>query len=421
MAEIEKAYEGALQKNTELWRENQALGGTGRGIKGYLRDGAKALMGFVRYAKIRASAVYLHRNPQKEGLMKNQKLTRLGVLGIFLFCGLYFVSLGGGGCVPQCIDTDGDGYGDPANAECLFPELDCDDTDAEVNPGAIEGPWGDPSCSDGIDNDCSGTADDCAEDMVLIPTGEFVMGSDETDLDSLNDEYPEHVVNLSAYEIDLYEVTNQEFADFLNSYGSNVSPEGYQMHSTVYGHITPVGGTWWVDAGYEDHPVNWVTWYGANTFCDYYGKRLPTEAEWEKAARGGCEFGTDPEECDHQDERTYPWGEGIDCEHANYSPDYGIGDTCMGETTPVGSYTLGVSPYGPYDMAGNVWEWVHDWHDADYYDYSPAVDPQGPESGSDRVTRGGSWIIDSRYNRCASRVTSNPTDKYSNVGFRCAR
>ena len=319
----------------------------------------------------------------------------------------------------SCWDVDGDGYYD----ETCGGD-DCDDSEADVNPGVTEGPPGDPTCSDGLDNDCDGTADDEDPDcidvsMTFIPAGEFVMGSDPTDPYSElgSDEYPEHVVYLSAYEIDLYEVTNAEFADFLNAYGSNESPEGYEMLDADSGnrHIFWDGSSWYAEGGYEDHPVIEVTWYGAITYCDYHGKRLPTEAEWEKAARGGCEVGGSPGTCeDPADERTYPWGGGMDCYHANYT-------ACLGDSAPVGSYPLGVSPYGAYDMAGNVWEWVHDWWDSDYYDGSPYQDPQGPVSGTKRVMRSGDWNYSPPYLRVANRVDFNPGYSTGTVGFRCAR
>ena len=260
---------------------------------------------------------------------------------------------------------------------------------------------------------------DTAGDMVDIPAGEFVMGSDPSDPPSTGDEYPEHVVWLSPYEIDLYEVTNSEFADFLNAYGLNISPEGYEMldadDDDRHIYWEDISSSWYAEGRYGDHPVIEVTWYGANTYCDYNGKRLPTEAEWEKAARGGCEVGGSPGTCeDPADERTYPWGEGIDCGHANY---YG----CVGDTTPVGSYPLGVSPYGPYDMAGNVWEWVKDWFGYDYYDSTPYMDPQGPVSGTSRGLRGGSWNLSTNSLRVANRNYSNPGSSGNNGGFRCAR
>jgi len=309
-----------------------------------------------------------------------------------------------------------DGSCDTIDGESL-DSTDCDDTDPDVNPG-IEESFAAGNCSDGEDNDCDGMVDlDEACFMVEIPAGEFVMGSDPTDPDSTDDEYPEHVVYLSGYEIDLYEVTNSEFADFLNAYGSTTSPEGYEMLAAddEYRHISWDGSSWYAEGGYEDHPVIEVSWYGANTFCDYYGKRLPTEAEWEKAARGGCEMGGDPGTCeDPDDERTYPWGEGIDCDHANYSG-------CGGDTTPVGSYPLGVSPYGVYDMAGNVYEWVKDRYDRYYYDDSPYQDPSGPASGSVCVLRGGSWASGTNSPRAACRGNATPGTSFSHGGFRCAR
>jgi len=261
------------------------------------------------------------------------------------------------------------------------------------------------------------TGDHAAGDMAHIPAGEsvFVMGSDPGEGDY--DEEPEHMAYLSAYEIDLYEVTNSEFADFINAYGSITSPEGYEMLDAddPDRHIFWDGTSWYAEAGYADHPVIEVSWYGAKTYCEYNGKRLPTEAEWEKAARGGCEVGGAPGACeDPADERSYPWGEGIDCEHANYSG-------CVGDTTPVGSYPAGVSPYGLYDMAGNVWEWVADWYDDYYYSVSPRSDPPGPESGTYRVFRGGSWSHFTGILRVANRGGGSPGYSGDDLGFRCAR
>ena len=176
---------------------------------------------------------------------------------------------------------------------------------------------------------------------------------------------------------------------------------------------------------YETHPVIHVTWYGAASYCnwrsavdslglcydtetwacssDSTGYRLPTEAEWEKAARG-------------TDERTFPSGVATDCTQANTSG-------CAGATLPVrptdpGTYT---SPYGAFHMSGNVWEWCHDWYDGSYYEQSPQMDPQGPASGDERVTRGGCWYNMSYFGRCAARNALPPHGSFTGVGFRTVR
>lgn len=222
-------------------------------------------------------------------------------------------------------------------------------------------------------------ADDGAE-MVLVPAGEFWMGSD-TEGDA--DEKPRHRVWLDGFYIDKYEVTNALYRRFLEATGH---------HAPRY----------WNDAKWNgvSQPVVGVNWYNAGAYCKWAGKRLPTEAEWEKAARG-------------IDGRKYPWGDQWDWSRAN------SGGT---KTVPVGSYPSGASPYGALDMAGNAWEWVIDWYDKDYYGRSPERNPQGPDSGRYKVLRGGSW-----YNLpVALRATSrsgyhrpNELDLY--IGFRCAK
>jgi formylglycine-generating enzyme required for sulfatase activity/tRNA A-37 threonylcarbamoyl transferase component Bud32 len=235
-------------------------------------------------------------------------------------------------------------------------------------------------------------------DMVHVPAGEFIMGSDE----GAGDEQPVHTVYLDAFYIDETEVTNAQFAQFLNEQGNQ--EEGGVTWLDIGNEnclITESGGQYQPKSGYSDHPVIEVSWYGANAYCQWAGKRLPTEAEWEKAARG-------------TDERTYPWGEGIDCDHAQYSE-------CGGRTVPVGSKPKGVSPYGALDMAGNVWEWVADWYDSGYYALSPENRPEGPASGGGRVIRGGSWLNDGAIVRAAHRDWFDPVVAYYLVGFRCAR
>jgi len=217
--------------------------------------------------------------------------------------------------------------------------------------------------------------------MVYVPAGEFIMGSDEGD----SDEQPVHTVYLDAFYIDKTEVTNAQYRKCVEA-GACDAPS-----DTIY----------YDDGNYAQRPVVFVNWYQADDYCRWAGKRLPSEAEWEKAARG-------------TDGRTYPWGEGIDCDHAQY---YG----CGGGTVPVGSRPKGASPYGVLDMAGNVWEWVADWYGKDYYSRSPGRNPSGSDSGEYRVLRGGSWSSEAYVVRSAYRHWNDPGSRGSGVGFRCAR
>jgi formylglycine-generating enzyme required for sulfatase activity len=217
-------------------------------------------------------------------------------------------------------------------------------------------------------------------EMVLVPAGEFWMGSDES-----ADEQPRHRVGLDAYYIDKYEVTNAFYKRFMEATGR--AAPGYWNNTSFNG---------------ESQPVVGVSWHDADAYCKWAGKRLPTEAEWEKAARG-------------TDGRKYPWGEQWDSSRAN------AGDK-LGKTAPVGSYPSGASPYGVHDMAGNVWEWVADWYDKDYYKRSPERNPTGPDSGWNKVLRGGSWYDDPFFAlRTASRGNVTPVLRNDLIGFRCAR
>lgn len=233
--------------------------------------------------------------------------------------------------------------------------------------------------------------------MVLIPAGQFEMGQVELMMDSR----PIHTVYLNDYFLDIYEVTNAQYAMCVDAGVCEQPKETSSMwpdpQANHYGMIQ-----------YSNHPVTYVNWFDANTYCEWRGARLPTEAEWEKAARG-------------TDGRIYPWGEGIDCEHSNVRADGSGGlSTCVGDTTPVGSYSLDVSPYGIYDMAGNVSEWVRDWYEFSYYQNSPVENPIGPEVGTYRSMRGGSWFMGN--SSSASRIGSYaPINLSSLAGFRCAK
>ncbi|MEW5940842.1 MAG: SUMF1/EgtB/PvdO family nonheme iron enzyme [Chloroflexota bacterium] len=224
--------------------------------------------------------------------------------------------------------------------------------------------------------------------MMFVPEGSFEMGSDNGD----SDEKPVHTVYLDSYWMDMTEVTNAMYALCVSD-GDCDPPQNTSSytHSSYYG-----------NSQYDDYPVIYVDWNQADAYCQWAGAGLPTEAEWEKAARG-------------TDGRTYPWGEGIDCNKANYN------GSCVGDTSAVGSYESGKSPYGIYDLAGNVWEWVADWYDSSYYSSSPSSNPLGPSSGQYRALRGGTWSINDDNVRSAGRNRVNPTNAYSVVGFRCSR
>jgi eukaryotic-like serine/threonine-protein kinase len=231
--------------------------------------------------------------------------------------------------------------------------------------------------------------------MVFVPAGEFSMGSEMGDAD----ERPVHPVYLDAFYIDMYEVTNAHYGLCVDA-GACLPPVkvGSSTQASYYD-----------NPAFDDFPVMYVSWEMAQAYCAWRGAELPTEAQWEKTARG-------------TDGRTYPWGEGIDCQRANYYHKEGVDFTaCVGDTTRVGSYESGQSPYGAYDMTGNVWEWVADWYGASYYRESPLNDPPGPESGNVRVVRGGAWQFSDYSVRATRRYWFDPSNALENVGFRCAR
>jgi formylglycine-generating enzyme required for sulfatase activity len=171
-------------------------------------------------------------------------------------------------------------------------------------------------------------------------------------------------------------------------------------------------------SGIQDHPVVHVTWNDANEYCTWAGRRLPTEAEWEKAASWNYIAGEKYE---------YPWGDDFDEKLANFCDENCSYDFATpyfndgyAETSPVGSFPQGASPYGALDMAGNVWEWVADWYAADYYQSSPASNPLGPDSGQERVVRGGAWATNHSFLPTSRRDSGNPSFSHRALGFRCA-
>jgi len=236
----------------------------------------------------------------------------------------------------------------------------------------------------------SGSVTESAVDgmrMVYVPAGEFRMGSD----DRAADEEPEHSVYLDAFWIDETEVTNSMYAICVAA--DACTPPVTSASSTRESYFG--------NEAFDAYPVIFVSWEQAQEYCAWSGRRLPSEAEWEKAARG-------------EDGRICPWGnQAPDASLLNYNGEFA-------DTTPAGNFPAGASPYGALDMSGNVWEWVADWYDSQYYQQSPSDNPYGPESGSRHVLRGGSWYYELNYIRAAARFSASASTTLNDVGFRCA-
>lgn len=214
------------------------------------------------------------------------------------------------------------------------------------------------------------------EVMMLIPAGTFTMGNEIGN----EDEQPPHEVHVDAYYIDVAEVTCERYGRFLKD-------TGYPPHQL-----------WNPEFDRPEDPVVGVSWHDATAFAKWAGKRLPTEAEWEKAAFGGLVG------------RKYPWGNEIDREKANYKS-FGI--------TPVKSYEP--NNYGLYDMAGNIWEWCQDWYSQEYYRTSDKKNPRGPILGLKKVVRGGAWYCNEEALRAANRYKNDPNLGSFHIGFRCVK
>ena len=254
--------------------------------------------------------------------------------------------------------------------------------------------------------------------MVHVPAGEFLMGSTDSDSQAASDEKPQHKVNLDAFWIDQTEVTNSMFARFVSAKDYKTDAEklgsGYTFSGTAWSDVKGAdwqhpGGPSTNIRGLDNHPVVLVSWNDAQAYCEWAGRQLPTEAQWEKAARG-------------TDGRIYPWGnQTAKCEYAVMDDGSGNGCGKGNAAWAVGSKPRGNSPYGAYDMAGNVWEWVADWYDEKYYGSSPPKNPSGPTSGQYHVLRGGSWSVTAQDVRTAFRFRLYPVFRDFSVGFRCSR
>ena len=233
--------------------------------------------------------------------------------------------------------------------------------------------------------------------MILIPAGPFLMGVPKWARDGGRDEYPNHEVELDAYYLDKYEVTNGRYLEFIRATG----------HRPPKHPVDPTKNLWHdglMPESVVNLPVVNVDWFDAQAYCRWAGKRLPTEAEWEKGGKG-------------TDDRRFPWGNVEPThKHLNFNQKW------RGESTlvPVGIYEAGKSPYGLYDMAGNVWEWVADWYDMAYYEKSPGKNPKGPERGTRRVLRSSGWQVETPQVRVFTRVPADPMNRDHSTGFRCA-
>lgn len=324
-------------------------------------------------------------------------------LGVCLMCLGAYVGLRGrvavgqaraadlvAGSAAACEDRDGDGFGRGCRQG-----PDCNDLDPRVHPGQ-------PEICNFRDDDCSGEVDDapaCAsptesDGRVRVGAGEFFMGSAPGE--GARDEQPRHRVWVSAFTLDKFEVTNRRYRDCVRA-GACERPKLSSSH---------LRADYFDNDRYSDFPVVFVDARQAEAYCRYHKGRLPTEAEWEKAARG-------PSPSTAQ----FPWGNREpDCSFANM----GGPQSCLGDTDRVGRRTAGQSPVGALDMAGNVWEWVADLYDAEYYRQSPERDPKGPSGGTLRIVRGGCLESGADSLRVSCRKAVNANSWAYNVGFRCA-
>jgi len=255
-------------------------------------------------------------------------------------------------------------------------------------------------------NGCFSSIAPTKDEMVLIPDGVFTMGYNIDNKKEWGDtdEEPVHKVFLKSYYIDRYEVSASQFSNFLNQ---------HQKQSSLYFQpglgvtIEKIDSQFRPRAGLGNYPVNRVSWFGADAYCRWVNKRLPTEAEWEKASRG-------------TDSRVFPWGDEFPTnERVTFRRKFNL--LGFNALEKIDSMPAGRSPYGIHHMAGNVWEWVNDWYGDIYYEESPYANPKGPDSGTSKVLRGGNWYYKAYYMRTTYRFNDKP-DIFKNwQGFRCAK
>lgn len=270
------------------------------------------------------------------------------------------------------------------------------------------------------------TITDQGYQMVLVPAGPFRMGTTDDELAKVyaicdpilghdkcltmgfEEERPPHQVTLDAFYVDQYEITNEQYAAFLNDMGNKSTTDAqWYKAGDEKARIQFLDGKWRSIQGYEKHPVTEVTWYGADAFCQWRTGKLPTEAEWEKSARWNPAT---------NDVSIYPWGSSEPTgAQANYA-------MTGNNTRPVGSLEGGKSALGIYDLAGNVFEWVSDWYGpGGYSSPDPSNEPTGPANGQTKVIKGGSWGDNAFFLRGANRGNLIPAAGTNFVGFRCVK
>jgi formylglycine-generating enzyme required for sulfatase activity/serine/threonine protein kinase len=364
---------------TEDWTEVLALGGQIRALDPGYRD--------VPQLMERASEHLRRRRPSLPA-----RAWRVGVAGLFLVVLVAF----GVALAPRLLEAVHPTPETATEQSMKAPtEPSTEEPTPEPSPASVVEPTGIPTSP--ARDTWTRPADGMV--MVYVPSGEFEMGSTEGE----DDEQPVHIVALDSFWIDQTEVTNVQYRGCVEA-GACEMPSDRKSYTRdeYYG-----------NSAYDDYPVVNVSWHQARTYCEWAGARLPTEAEWEYAARGSRGS-------------VYPWGDGFDGTRLNYCDANcefewadGSVDDGYADTAPVGNYPSGSSWCGALDMAGNVWEWVADW----YGDYTSErqVNPTGPSSGNVQVLRGGSWDNYQNFARCASRLWSRLDYFYATMGFRCAR